>query len=385
MPIYKNPITIVQGAPSAEPLISYAESSVPAAIQTASGDWYYPSAQYSHGVLRENAANNLYVQLNDANSFRVVVKARLKMLQNKTVLFFSIGDQLVYISASNIFSCDAAGLGIFTAVHGEINKWFYICLSYFNRGTVIASCYDEQGMLLGLGTRSVGKIQNTSSLPLTIGGSINNSAWTGTKVEIDINEVVFEKNGSILWGKTNSKTQNMGVFRFDDWNDFTEVEYIEATGTQYIDTQYTPIISDDISISVYPVDDGAFWGCTNFTTARAGVDFFRIFNTSGVSSGTLPLNQWQNGVYDGTNKVFTMHGNSVSAGSSSASGSFWLFGRSDTQATGSSRIKSFVVGGKLNLKPCYHTATGIIGMFDTVNNKFYTNAGTGEFIKGADV
>ena len=35
--------------------------------------------------------------------------------------------------------------------------------------------------------------------------------------------------------------------------------------------------------------------------------------------------------------------------------------------------------------PCYRKADGVIGMFDTVAQVFYTNAGTGTFTKGADV
>lgn len=35
--------------------------------------------------------------------------------------------------------------------------------------------------------------------------------------------------------------------------------------------------------------------------------------------------------------------------------------------------------------PCYRKADGVIGMYDTVNKVFYTNAGTGSFTKGADV
>ena len=38
-----------------------------------------------------------------------------------------------------------------------------------------------------------------------------------------------------------------------------------------------------------------------------------------------------------------------------------------------------------NFVPCYRVADGVIGLYDTVEGKFYTNAGTGAFTKGADV
>ena len=37
------------------------------------------------------------------------------------------------------------------------------------------------------------------------------------------------------------------------------------------------------------------------------------------------------------------------------------------------------------LVPCYRKSDSTIGMYDTVNGMFYTNAGTGTFDKGADV
>lgn len=38
-----------------------------------------------------------------------------------------------------------------------------------------------------------------------------------------------------------------------------------------------------------------------------------------------------------------------------------------------------------NFIPCYRKSDGVIGMYDTVGKKFYTNEGTGSFTKGADV
>ena len=38
-----------------------------------------------------------------------------------------------------------------------------------------------------------------------------------------------------------------------------------------------------------------------------------------------------------------------------------------------------------NFIPCYRISDGEIGMYDTMNNVFYTNQGTGEFIKGQDI
>lgn len=38
-----------------------------------------------------------------------------------------------------------------------------------------------------------------------------------------------------------------------------------------------------------------------------------------------------------------------------------------------------------DLVPCYRKSDGVIGMYDLVSNKFFTNVGSGTFTKGADV
>lgn len=38
-----------------------------------------------------------------------------------------------------------------------------------------------------------------------------------------------------------------------------------------------------------------------------------------------------------------------------------------------------------DLIPCYRKSDNVIGMYDIVNNSFYTNKGTGVFLKGADI
>lgn len=38
----------------------------------------------------------------------------------------------------------------------------------------------------------------------------------------------------------------------------------------------------------------------------------------------------------------------------------------------------------VDLVPCYRRSDGVIGLYDKVNDIFYTNKGTGEFLKGAN-
>ena len=53
------------------------------------------------------------------------------------------------------------------------------------------------------------------------------------------------------------------------------------------------------------------------------------------------------------------------------------------------KIKEFNITNnnitKLDLVPCYRKSDNEIGLYDLVNNQFYTNQGSGTFLKGADV
>lgn len=49
------------------------------------------------------------------------------------------------------------------------------------------------------------------------------------------------------------------------------------------------------------------------------------------------------------------------------------------------KIFYFNIDGKIDLIPCYRISDRVAGMYDIVNDVFYTNAGTGEFLVGQDV
>lgn len=60
------------------------------------------------------------------------------------------------------------------------------------------------------------------------------------------------------------------------------------------------------------------------------------------------------------------------------------FGNDTGVATGSYFALDFVTR-QFDLVPCYRKADDVIGFYDIVNDVFYTNAGTGTFVKGPDV
>ena len=196
---------------------------------------------------------------------------------------------------------------------------------------------------------------------------------------------------------------------------YTELEYIESTGTQYIDTGYKPKTGDKIRI-VYQYnsltgggsgyDAVAIFGCTDEASATdAGNGVARVIQWenainriawgSGTNSvvGNLTYNSatgvWYDLVCD--NGVFTINDTQLgttSANSFSANFSMYLFARNTGGTAG------LITKGKIQIAQIWDNGTlvrnmvpaknssGVVGMYDTVNDVFYQNAGTGTFTAG---
>lgn len=185
---------------------------------------------------------------------------------------------------------------------------------------------------------------------------------------------------------------------------YTQVEYITSDGNSYIDTNLQ--INGDFEIDL---------------------DFIKNQSSSGeqpiISIWTSQYNYWN--LYIKTNNVLEWYvaghyiadnnaltqgvknkvtlkrsGNDFTFKQNNSSTTFTysndnntttlkLFNRGDLN--GSSTVSIGAVSIKksnvlvMKLIPCYRNSDTVIGMYDIVNDIFYTNAGTGTFLKGNDV
>lgn len=189
---------------------------------------------------------------------------------------------------------------------------------------------------------------------------------------------------------------------------YQQVEYIESSGTQAIITdkwlkQNTEIYCEFMYLGT---DSGylSTFGCnspscgfsnsngthtTTYCSFGSAVDrtvvvptsyFYNDFHTVLINSTGCTFDSTYSVSYSGT----VSQENPVSK--------IALFARDEngTLARFSSRrIRAFQIkeGGVLvtDLIPCYRKSDDVIGMYDTVTDTFYTNAGTGVFTKGANV
>lgn len=181
---------------------------------------------------------------------------------------------------------------------------------------------------------------------------------------------------------------------------YKELEYIEGTGTQYINTGFNPNQNTRVIMDVRPIDVimSRFWcsfGC------RAGGRYFGLYK---ASSGNMNLTWFYGTNYSNyftidytTRHIFEVNKNTAIVDGitkSYASQSFqislplYLFCDNDSgnpTSISSARIYSCKIYDNDNeirrFVPCKNDL-GDVGFWDEINSKFYSNAGTGVFVAG---
>ena len=183
-------------------------------------------------------------------------------------------------------------------------------------------------------------------------------------------------------------------------NGYTKLDYIESSGTQYIDTgvssfntQRTRVILDVDWLSGL----GCYFGCYSsgrrwFVEALQPTKIYSGYLDEGKSADIATVigryTVDKNGVSTNVNGVKILH---ASAGNSTSisicllacGGSSGVSGIADAARIYSCKIYSDSVLIR-QFVPCKNSS-GEVGLYDEVNDVFYGNAGTGVFIAGPEV
>ena len=187
--------------------------------------------------------------------------------------------------------------------------------------------------------------------------------------------------------------------------EYQEVEYLESTGTQYIDLPFGFLDTDEVEIvaAEHTRDADKYmvcasvWNNDNNRFAMVGglYNKFRVgFGPAGTTARMSPdvdsdtlIHKW---VY--ADRLFTIDDglsmydvSRVNFGTETANLKLF-YGYSFTS-------KGKIVyyhhkkanGTEINLIPCYRKSDNEPGMYDTVSKTFFTNSGTGTFLVGNDV
>ncbi len=179
-------------------------------------------------------------------------------------------------------------------------------------------------------------------------------------------------------------------------NGYTQLEYIESTGTQYIDTGVQATGDLDIKTRFKIISYGPLFGTRDVATGAsnksvwvAALDGRTIWlynnKTTHNHLEKLNLDQWYDA--DINKGVLSFNGNEVASyETENFTGSdIFLFNTNEangTLASGASvqisYFKIYDASGTLvrNFVPVVNNTTGKIGMYDTVGGRFYGNAAT---------
>lgn len=193
------------------------------------------------------------------------------------------------------------------------------------------------------------------------------------------------------------------------------VEYIESTGNQYIqidkdidynttnlyvDYQYTNVTgsSDYFQGAVYCISDtieysDSLWA--TFSSSGYGLyaysynkksNYDRL--TPNASTNRCVLERNSNGLFF-NNEQKNVNQNYIPEGNKTSNITLFALNYGDNEGImmkSKMRIYAFKLGNeieyKYNLVPCVRKSDNVAGMYDTINKKFYTNVGDGEFVVG---
>jgi len=185
--------------------------------------------------------------------------------------------------------------------------------------------------------------------------------------------------------------------------EYQGVEYIQSSGTQYIDTGYaadeTSCINFKFQYTSISTNYNRVFGSRKNVNALLnmrsstsnGGKFYMEWARSAISNPNIDTNAHEV-LLDSPNKIYkfdnTVYSSSFEVPSNVNTYNMYIFATNDGGTDGSKRFYYYKHSKSGNLIqyliPCYRKSDSVIGMYDTVNKQFYTNSGTGTFIKGPD-
>lgn len=181
---------------------------------------------------------------------------------------------------------------------------------------------------------------------------------------------------------------------------YTQVEYIENTGYAYIDTGYildfTETINIKISVSDYVRPYGGVFG--NYKDERSNITriiqangdpthAYCYFNNRATAGGTYvsinglnQINEYSlNSHYCIVNGI--RYDQSTVKGDDTFNDKIYLFSNLLTYAIVKAKLYHFEITSHRNMVPCINP-NNVVGMYDTVEGKFYSSPNGVAFVAG---
>lgn len=195
---------------------------------------------------------------------------------------------------------------------------------------------------------------------------------------------------------------NVGMNYININNEYRALQYIESTGTQYIDINYVPQIGDVYNMTFQPLIldiNQVYFGSRTTGDWRTSMDQVYVNQPNAtIINGTSYINKllFFSGIgftdystvslteiYDYTFEILS--GN-YDGNSSESLYIFALNNKGDALANSNIKLYKFKIYNNNNLvrdfMPCMRKSDNKVGLYDLVNNIFYENSGSGQFVKG---
>lgn len=193
-------------------------------------------------------------------------------------------------------------------------------------------------------------------------------------------------------------------------SEYEEVEYLESTGTQYIDTGYSPNNNSKMLVDYQPTvaQTKSYIGARNKAGTAGAISFsvtsgnnstqmfaswgdIRNFDIGNMTTERVTAQIGQDGIYFNGEKKTTPTAQTWSLTQRvllfammqrSTSTDFAVVLQSEAKIYKCKIWESDVL--VRDFIPCYRKSDNVAGMYDAVTGTFFTNSGTGEFTVGAD-
>ena len=225
-----------------------------------------------------------------------------------------------------------------------------------------------------------------------------------TELQAHFNDNKTVEDSSNGWNYKSYKIDKEGNVEKILPKEYQQLEYIESTGIQYIDTNVIPNENTSVKLDIMPTSgsNGAFFGCIESDQLRT----WRFFNYGNIiyfdlngriSGSSMPKNERTNielnnyyVVKNGTEAI-----RSTKKENLNLSSSLYIFAANQSNSryegicSGKARIYTCkIFNGDVvvrNYIACKHKTDNKLGLYDLVEGRFYTNQGTGEFIADPEV
>lgn len=231
------------------------------------------------------------------------------------------------------------------------------------------------------------------TIPTTNSWTVNSGSETATK------GVTYNS----LYG--NLPTPTRTGYTFEGWSlvpdEYQQVDYIQTSGGEYLSTGVTGTARWEFDIQFtnpttrqlmgYGGTGAEYWGIANASGnaggGKYGLASWSYINIDAGNRDNIVHNYGENGKY-----YLDVNGSSISLGVTNVtSKEYGLFNLGSASGDYDVKAKLYrlkaIQGGELvrDFIPCYRKSDGVVGLYDRVNDKFYTNSGSGSFTYGSDI